>query len=176
VILAALKHALVLCLLTGTFTIPNWLEQHLVTAIFPVAVDLEIADRREEQVMRWLGTIDILRERYRESPKLPRLAELERFPTSRDRLAEMISYNRTFRQELRVLADFSPHRHDDLMVIIEECDRLYGEMQHLRDAKAEYMYVFGRRRYLALLREAMGRDRFAVGGEIPFIPYWRLSQ
>ncbi|HYH66152.1 MAG TPA: hypothetical protein VD866_15775, partial [Urbifossiella sp.] len=114
-------------------------------ALHTTALRLEILDERETRyVLSRLDDfecdLDLLRRRYADLRDAPRLADADRLPV-RDVVAQLIQFNRTYRQHLELRQAWEADRADVIGVAVAETDRLYKVWDAVRDARCEFYYV-----------------------------------
>jgi len=147
-------------------------------ALHTTALRLEILDERETRyVLSRLDDfecdLDLLRRRYADLRDAPRLADADRLPV-RDVVAQLIQFNRTYRQHLELRQAWEADRADVIGVAVAETDRLYKVWDAVRDARCEFYYVTVRRQALKRLRESLGEAAYEATDLPPHVPAWRF--
>jgi hypothetical protein len=145
-----------------------------------LAVQLEILDPREvryilarpEDVM---SDLNLLRRRFRELADAPPLHDGRRFP-ERDRVNDLLAFNRAYRQHLTVRQPLELVRWWELRAAMQETDHLYQIWDTVRDARCDYYYVTVRRQALKKLRQLVGEDDYYNGRLPPHVPLWRFRE
>jgi hypothetical protein len=136
--------ALILALLTAPPADPvpaidpaDW--PALRAALFSQAVEWEILDPREDRLVRLEEfTLDIkmLRQRYADLRDAPPIRDALRFP-HRHQIAEMLRFNRAYRQHLDARQIVDRDRVEFLKDAVREADELYELWELVREASSE---------------------------------------
>lgn len=125
------------------------------SAIFQVAVGLELADPREAD---YAPTLADLRERYARLIDAPPACDASRFP-DRDAINDAIAFNRQYTHYMtdrQRLFGETPY-------LLAECERLYHVYDLARDTQCGFYYIHVRRQSLADLRDAIGWEAYYAG-------------
>jgi hypothetical protein len=141
-----------------------------------LAIDAEVLDPREEQLLRGLskdlaGDYRFLRQRYDSLLPAPSLEECDRFP-SRRLVEDMLAFNRAYRKDLLDRMELDSHPTEQLRQAVQEVDQLHFLWTTVRDAKCSFYYVTVRRQSLQHLRELIGDEAFYRGELPPHVPLW----
>ena len=149
-------------------------------AVQQLAVQWEILDKAETKYIfadpkDFAVDLEILRHRYVDLADAPKSADAFRFPDRRVS-AEMIQFNRAFRNSLSVRQSAEADRIDDLSEAARETDRLYHVWDAARDARCDYYHVTVRRQALKKLKTMLGDEAYATGSLPPNVPTWRFVE
>ena len=157
-------------------------EVNMVDAVCPtlqqLAIQLEILDPREVKYILnrsedYVSDLKLLRRRYQDLAEAPYAQDSQRFP-DRNLINELLSFNRSFRQNLDSRQATETVRLWEVREALQETDRLYQAWDTLRDARCDYYYVTVRRQALKKLRELIGDEAYFTGIMPPFVPVWRF--
>jgi hypothetical protein len=148
-------------------------------ALQQLAVQFEILDPREVKYFfsgpeNYLSDLKLLRRRYQDLVDAPRANDAFRFP-ERNVVNDLLSFNRSFRQNLDARQAIETTREWELREALQETDRLYKIWDKLRDARCDYYYVTVRRQELKELRELVGDEAYFTGVMPPYVPIWRFQ-
>lgn len=143
-----------------------------------VALRLEVMDPREQRHLfarpeDFAADLRVVRRRYDTLADAPPLSDAERFP-ERLAIAGLLSFNRSYRQNLEDRAALYPADADEYREAIAETDYLYSVWDKARDARCDYFYVTVRRQALKKLREEIGPQAYYSGCLPPHVPIWRF--
>jgi len=150
------------------------------TAIHKLAIEWELLDPRETRYVMgrfedYSTDLNLLRRRYQDLAGAPRLYDSFRLPDRRI-AAEMLTFNRSFRQMLDNRQFVDTDRSMEYRSALRETDQLFQVWDGIRDARCEFYYVFVRRLAMKRIRDAIGPEAWANGGIPPAIPQWRLVE
>jgi hypothetical protein len=147
-------------------------------ALFAQAVEWEILDPREDRLLRledFPADLAALRRRYQELKNAPPLADAQRFP-DRNRVADLLRFNRAYRRGLDARQVVDRDRADFLKEAVREADELYRVWDLVREASCDIYYIPVRRAALKRLREALGEAAYHAGDLPPHVPLWRFIE
>ncbi len=161
---------------------PSKAEFELIDSASPalqqLAVQLEILDPREVKYILsrsedYRADIKELRRRFADLADAPSVQDIHRFP-DRNLINELLSFNRSFRQNLDAQQSSEGFRAWEFREALQETDHLYEIWDKLRDARCDYYYVTVRRRALQRLHEMIGEEAYWAGVMPPYVPIWRF--
>jgi hypothetical protein len=150
----------------------------LQAALYAQAVEWEILDPREERLLHledYPSDMAALRHRYHELKDAPPLADARRFP-DRARVADLLRFNRAYRQGLDARQVVDLDRADFLKDAVREADELYRIWDLVREAGCDIYYIPVRRAALKRLREGLGEAAYHAGDLPPHVPLWRFIE
>jgi hypothetical protein len=169
-------------------TPPDSLKGMVTPQTFPVlrpalqtlAVKWEVLDPREVRYILarpedFVSDLNLLRRRYQDLADAPALLDGLRFP-DRDRVNELLSFNRAYRQHLTIRQPLELVRWWELRAALQETDHLYQIWDTVRDARCDYYYVTVRRQALKKLRKLVGEDDYYNGRLPTHVPLWRFQE
>ncbi len=150
----------------------------LAVSVRQLAIGLELFDPRETEYLlhdpqNFNQDLKQLQRRYQELADAPAAAECDRFP-DRDAIGELLSLNRTYREEMCRRLEIDPANAAEIEQIIAETDQLYRIWNTAREARCGFYYVNVRRSALKQLRDLIGEPAFYRGELPPCVPVWRI--
>lgn len=158
---------------------PNLLLRDLGPALRELALQWELMDPRETHLFSnpadFKSDLKTLQTRYTDLASAPLVSEAARFP-SREVVNELMSFNRSYRQDLNSRLSLDLVHTEEVRAALLETDHLYRIWDCVRDARCDYYYVTVRRQALKQLRELLGDPAFYSGTLPPHIPVWRLAR
>jgi hypothetical protein len=145
-----------------------------------VAVQWEILDARETRYVLtrnedYVSDMKLLRRRYADLADAPPLHDCVRFP-DREVVAEMLTFNRAYRQNLEMRMTMETTGWWDLREALQEADQLYQVWDLVRDSRCDYYYVTVRRQALKKIKETVGDAAYFNGTMPPHVPVWRFAR
>ena len=155
------------------------MDSHLRAATQNLAIDWELLDSREVRYILarpedYTSDINLLRRRNAELYDAPFAVDGFRFP-DRAIVNEVLSYNRSYRQQLDTRQTTNPAQFWQIKKVQQETDQLYQIWDTVRDARCEYYYITVRRQALKRLRDSLGEDDYYEGILPPYVPLWRFE-
>jgi hypothetical protein len=179
-----LDYALAVALLSAApdAEVPARVAEQLATVlptVHAVAVSWELLDPREVRDLAarhnaFTDNLQLLRERRRDLADAPPLHDCQRFP-DRNLVNDLLSFNRTYRQQLAARQTLEVAYYWELRAAVEETDRLYRIWDLARDARTDYYYINVRREALKKLRETVGSQAYYNGCLPPHVPVWNFT-
>src|SRR5438552_11573356 len=145
-----------------------------------VALGWEILDNREVRYVLtrnedYKSDMSLLRRRHYDLADAPPLHDCVRFPP-RGAVTPLLSFNRTYRENLEKLKEVERGRADELDEALQEADRLYQVWDAIRDSRCEYYYITVRRQALKRLKQMIGAEGYDTADLPPYVPLWRFQE
>lgn len=148
-------------------------------ALAQLALDAEVADPREERLLRGedrdpAGDLRELRSRWLALALAPGMDEGRRFPDRR-LIDAYLDFNRAYRKDLLDRLEVDAVHAEELRHAVAETDELFRVWNTLRDARSAVYYVSARRQALRRLRALIGPRAFYSGELPPHVPVWHFA-